>query len=447
MKRYGLRIDVAVALVLAVCPGIGSRCEQAERASKKSATALWADLASKDEATALGALLELAALPDDAMPLLKKDLRPVLIDPRRAARWLADLDSERFADRQNATEEFLHVGPYAEPYLRKALEGKPSLEVRRRIEQILGKIAQPRPGADWPRVARGLALLEHYNAVPSRQLLEQLSKGRSKAPITQEAEAAVDRLDVQLTWPPSEQVQALRQPLPGPVARAALALAASPQQTLAHLEKASVEVPAPPPMFAKRITSLIEDLTSRKNVDRKEIRATLRRFGIMARGSLYDAMHKQKTTLARMELLDLMKPLEADWRLREEGEGVDIQLPMMSRLSTILQHVGTPKARELDDALRQGKRLYEPISLVLTSWSTTPDGKGLATVGSDGTVCLWDTAKAELEWWTDPRGKKVVGIRFSKDSKVALVDFADQLTQVYNVESGKLTAEFLRVGE
>jgi len=451
MYTASFRIVGTAALLLVTFRGAGVLSDQADlapkEAGKRSAQELWTELAGKNEVRSLHALLELAAVPGEAMPLLKKDMRPVLIDPQRAARWLADLDSQRFADRQNATEEFIYFGKYPELYLFKALEGKPSLEVRRRIEQILQKVDQPSPPAEWSRVARGLALLEHYNAAQSRQLLEQLAKGRSKAPITQEAEAAVDRLDVQMTWSTADQVQALRRSMLGPVARATLALASSPQQTLEHLQKASVEVPMPPPVFAKRIAAMLDDICSKKDVDRKKINAELRRFGIMARSSLYSAMLKEKGELERLELLDLMTHLEADWKLRADGDEVGLRLPMMTRLSVVLQHIGTPKARELDEALRQGKLAYAPISLVPTSWYTTPDGKGIATVSSDDMACLWDTAKADMKWWTHARGKKIIAVRFSSDSKVALVDFADQLTQVYNVESGKLTAEFLRVGE
>ena len=49
---------------------------------------------------------------------------------------MADLDNESFTARQQAESELEKMGPAIEPALRKALEGKSSLEVRRRIEKV-----------------------------------------------------------------------------------------------------------------------------------------------------------------------------------------------------------------------------------------------------------------------------------------------------------------------
>jgi len=121
----------------------------------------------------------------------------------------------------------LYVGEYADPFLRKALEEKPSLEERRRIEQILEKVSLAKQPDDWPRTARALALLEHFGTPEAKHVLEQLAKGRAKAPITQGAEAALDRLEVQLRWPIADRVQAMRRGEPVLVARTILALTAT----------------------------------------------------------------------------------------------------------------------------------------------------------------------------------------------------------------------------
>jgi hypothetical protein len=58
-------------------------------------------------------------------------------DDKQVARWIADLDSETFAVRDKAGEELARLGHAVTPFLRKALEAKPSAEVRHRIEQLL----------------------------------------------------------------------------------------------------------------------------------------------------------------------------------------------------------------------------------------------------------------------------------------------------------------------
>jgi hypothetical protein len=58
-----------------------------------------------------------------------------LFPPSRIPKIVADLDSNDFAVREKATAELDKLGPVAEGALRKVLENKPTLEVRRRIEQ------------------------------------------------------------------------------------------------------------------------------------------------------------------------------------------------------------------------------------------------------------------------------------------------------------------------
>jgi hypothetical protein len=65
-------------------------------------------------------------------------LKPV--DPKKLAQLIADLDSEKFAVRQQATADLEKLATSAEAELQKALEKKPSLEVTRRLEDILLKV-------------------------------------------------------------------------------------------------------------------------------------------------------------------------------------------------------------------------------------------------------------------------------------------------------------------
>ncbi|HEV3257262.1 MAG TPA: WD40 repeat domain-containing protein, partial [Gemmataceae bacterium] len=112
--------------------------------------ARWADLTGTDGARACDAIWALTADPRQALPFLAKHLHPVApADPRRLARLIADLDSNRFTTRQKATDELGRLADLAEPALRQVLRGKPSPEVRRRIEQVLAQV-------DWRGFAERL---------------------------------------------------------------------------------------------------------------------------------------------------------------------------------------------------------------------------------------------------------------------------------------------------
>ena len=82
-----------------------------------------------------------AALPSHVT--IWRDLRtipaPVV---SQVARWIADLDSAVFADREKAARQLERQGELAETQLRKALAGDPSPEVRRRLEGLLSKLLQ-----------------------------------------------------------------------------------------------------------------------------------------------------------------------------------------------------------------------------------------------------------------------------------------------------------------
>ncbi len=58
----------------------------------------------------------------------------------QAARWLKELDAEAFEDRERASGELDKQGTAVTATLRKALEGKPSEEARRRIGLMLAKL-------------------------------------------------------------------------------------------------------------------------------------------------------------------------------------------------------------------------------------------------------------------------------------------------------------------
>jgi hypothetical protein len=161
---------------------------------------LWEDLAGADAVRAHDAVWRLAAAPD-AVTVLGEHLRPAAaLDPRRIARLLADLDSDQFKTREDASLELERLGERAEPPLRKALQNELSAEVRRRVEVLLEKLAIPERASEQVRLIRGVQALEYSGTPEARKLLQALAQGAPEARSTREAKAALERLDRRGRW-------------------------------------------------------------------------------------------------------------------------------------------------------------------------------------------------------------------------------------------------------
>jgi WD40 repeat protein len=160
---------------------------------------LWADLAGEDAAKAHRAIWAMVANAKQAIPILRRQLPP---DQGRIPKLIADLDSEKFATREQATEELVRLGGAAEPALQKALESKPSLEVTRRIEEILEKVKRPASSSEWWRALRALQAIEYAETPEAQQLLESLASGHSDSLLTQEAKASLARVRKRLAAKP-----------------------------------------------------------------------------------------------------------------------------------------------------------------------------------------------------------------------------------------------------
>jgi WD40 repeat protein len=156
----------------------------------------WAGLADANAGRAAQALAALVESPDVAVPLLRAHLKPVETVPAgRIERLIADLDGPTYAVRQQAVEGLRRIGDQAVPSLRKVLEGKPSLEVTRRVELLLMELEGPVTDPDQLRQLRAVEALERIGTPAARKVLEVLAQGAPAARVTQEAQASLRR------WP------------------------------------------------------------------------------------------------------------------------------------------------------------------------------------------------------------------------------------------------------
>jgi len=161
--------------------------------SAKERAALWDDLASANAATAWRAIGALSSAPGRALSLLRRRLQPVRpADPKRMARLITDLDDRRFAVRQKAAQELEELAEQARPPLRRALQGEPTPEVRRRVEQLLEKLTVPAPCQ--LRAFRAVEVLESIGSPEGQEVMKALAQGAPLAQVTQEAKASLERL-------------------------------------------------------------------------------------------------------------------------------------------------------------------------------------------------------------------------------------------------------------
>lgn len=156
---------------------------------RKELESLWCDLGGEAR-KAYRAFAPLITAPSQTVAFFQDKLRPAAED-KRIAQFLADLESDSFTAREEATRELKRLYARAEPVLRKALESKPSLEMRRRIEEILIEPKWTSPPS--LRTLRAIAVLERIGTAEARRLLEKLADG-APAPETQAAQRALRRM-------------------------------------------------------------------------------------------------------------------------------------------------------------------------------------------------------------------------------------------------------------
>ncbi|HEY7424698.1 MAG TPA: sigma-70 family RNA polymerase sigma factor [Gemmataceae bacterium] len=156
--------------------------------------ACWTDLAGNDAGRAFAAIARLTDEPKQTVSMLCTRLHAAKApSTEELRRLLAELDHEQFARRDAAVKRLTELGELAETTLREALQRKPTLEVRRRIESLL---AAPRqlPSAEERRHLRAVRILESIGTPEARQVLETLGEGAPDARLTKAAKDALRRL-------------------------------------------------------------------------------------------------------------------------------------------------------------------------------------------------------------------------------------------------------------
>ncbi len=164
--------------------------------SQKSLAALWQDLASTDPALAKKAMNHLRMHPAQTLTFLKQKLHPVQgPQAQMLGKWIADLDSDHFPTRAKATASLIAVGDLARPALQTALTKALSTERREAVTNLVKRLLFDPPPPQHLQLLRAVELLEIIGTPAARDLLATLTQGASLSRVTQEADAALQRLN------------------------------------------------------------------------------------------------------------------------------------------------------------------------------------------------------------------------------------------------------------
>jgi RNA polymerase sigma factor (sigma-70 family) len=167
----------------------------AKELTDKELDALWTDLASDEGKKIERAVLGLAAAPKRAVLFLRKTLKPR--EDKKAAdidKLIADLDNDNFETRKSAETELARLGPQAKAAMQRALKDKPSLDVSKRLEELLSKLEDNPVEPEQARLLRGVEILERIGDKDAVEVLHALAKGAKDHPLTDDAKAALQRL-------------------------------------------------------------------------------------------------------------------------------------------------------------------------------------------------------------------------------------------------------------
>lgn len=157
------------------------RTKPAKPLTDAERTAFWADLTDADPAKATTALRTLLASAADHVAFVRKAAESRATDEitRRIDKLIADLDSDEFGVREEATVELKRIGARAVTALEAAVKTTDSAEVKYRASELLrgivGRVGSTPTAAI--RAARAARILEQAHTAEADQLLEEMARG------------------------------------------------------------------------------------------------------------------------------------------------------------------------------------------------------------------------------------------------------------------------------
>src|SRR5262249_17972185 len=161
--------------------------------------AAWADLDATEGSKGYPALLTLVAGGTRGLRVITTGLEEMLETQQKVAKWVKDLGSEEFADREAASKELLALGIRALPAVQTAAAKAESAEVRLRAGDLMEKFGArglriPDDGmaGDTLRLFRAVQVLEEVGGADAKALLTRIAT--VSGPAGDAAKAALKRL-------------------------------------------------------------------------------------------------------------------------------------------------------------------------------------------------------------------------------------------------------------
>jgi hypothetical protein len=142
------------------------------------------------------AVASLAAAQDDAVAWLDGQLRLAQKpDAARVQKLFDQLNDDNADKRYAASRELRQLGTQIEDDVKKMLAGRPSVDAKRRLEDIVADIRSLSVrDADTVRLVGAVYVLERIGSVRATAQLKKLADGDPSARLTCEAKISLERL-------------------------------------------------------------------------------------------------------------------------------------------------------------------------------------------------------------------------------------------------------------
>lgn len=174
---YSLSFGLDRRTLLAGGNGIGYLWDlRPKDVPKKPVEQFWNDLTGDDSIVADRAFWALLDSPDESVKMLSKKVRVTrgeIVDAKRVADLIGELDAQKFATRERAQSELAKLGKNAWPHLKKALAAGGSLEQRRRLLKLLEPLFDDTYRLRNQRI---VAVVRHLEIASAKELLQKWAR-------------------------------------------------------------------------------------------------------------------------------------------------------------------------------------------------------------------------------------------------------------------------------
>jgi hypothetical protein len=138
-------------------------------------------------------MLRLQERPAEAIALVRGNLS-MPVEAAKVERLIADLDSDAFTTRLEATDALVRLGESARPFLQRVVDKPSTLEGKYRVEKLLEKLGTPFSAPPALRLLRAVEVLERIGTEPAATLLRRIAEA-AEDPLAPEARRSLERFN------------------------------------------------------------------------------------------------------------------------------------------------------------------------------------------------------------------------------------------------------------